>query len=284
MKKIAFCALICLICLSSKAQNIAPRDNVLWDMNYYNPAMITRSTGIYADIYGRYDANPVKRDYVNPVDIAAETFYVRDNYCWQATLSHDGLSYFDATALSVAYSHRFDFGDNNNQSFRIGGRVILGYGRVDYSKLPYGMNGYNIMVRPDIDLGFDYRYKFFHIGMSIMNVMSLPIKDEDGIVYFRYPRAGLGHMIFDVNVCENFMLNPYFMAGLAQNFFIDMGLSMTIFKNYHLAYSFHGTDLAHNIGLAIDIADKVRIEGGYRIYPSHHNSALTLKLCVKLAD
>lgn len=284
MKKSVLSTILCLFCLASYGQNIAQRDNVLWDMNYYNPAMITRPTGIYVDAYLRIDANPVKLDYVNPLDIAAETFVVRDNYTWQATMSHDGLSYFDATALSVAYSHRFDFGAEKEHGIRAGGRIIVGHGRIDYSKLPYGMQGYSIMVRPDLDFGFDYRYRFFHIGMSIKNVLSLPIKDEDGMVYFRYPRAGLGHIMFDINAGRNIIINPYLMMGVTQNIFLDAGFGMTLFKNYHLAYSFHGPDMAHHFGIAAEIVNRLRIECGYRLCPSHDNAALTVKLCVRLAD
>lgn len=283
MKKTVSVIAFLAAALSVKAQNIAPRDNYLWDIDYYNPSVVMKSNGIYADFYARYDINPIKNADVNPLDISAETYVVRDDHHWQASLAHDGLSYFDAAAFSVAYSHLFNFGANKQHSFSVGGRVTLGYGRIDFSKLDYGQTGYKIMVRPDLDLGFEYRYKFFHTGFAVKNILSLPLKD-DGMTYFRYPRAYIWHMLFDLNVRDKVKFIPYFALGVNQNIFIDAGLGMCFLRVCRFNYSFHGPTISHNFGLGFDIAKRLHIGAGYCFSPTHRTSGVTMRLSVKIAE
>lgn len=269
--------------ITVSAQNIAPRDNFLWDIDYYNPAVVMKPNGVYTDFYGRYDINKIKNVYVNPLDLSAETYIVRDDHHWQASLAHDGLSYIDAAAFNVAYSHLFVFGKESQHHISIGGRVTLGYGRIDYSKLDYGQEGYKIMVRPDIDLGIEYRYKFFHTGICVKNVLSLPLKDN-GMTYFRYPRACIWHMLFDVNIRDKVYLTPFMALGMNQNVFLDLGFGMRFLKVCRFNYSFHGPMLSHNLGLGFDIAKRLHIGAAYCFSPTHNTSGVTVRLSVKIAD
>lgn len=283
MKKIASIVTFLSVTAAVSAQNIAPRDNFLWDLDYYNPAVVMKSNGVYTDFYARYDINKIKNVYVNPLDISAETYVVRDDHHWQASLAHDGLSYMDAASFSVAYSHLFTFGKSSQHHISAGGRVTLGYGRIDFSKLAYGQEGYKIMVRPDIDLGIDYRYKFFHTGFCVKNVLSLPLKD-DGITYFRYPRAYIWHMLFDVNICDVVLLNPFMALGMNQNIFFEAGFGMRFLKVCRFNYSFHGPEMSHNFGLGFDIVKRLHIGAGYCFSPTHNTSGVTVRLSVKIAD
>lgn len=293
MKRLFLTFIIALVSTGAFAQTITPRDNFLWDLDYYNPAVFTRPQGIYADLYGRYDINPVKNLYTNPLDLVAEIKAVRKDHIWQASLAHDYLSYMDVTQANFGYTHGWEFGNGNQHRINFGGRLMIGVGRLDYSKLDYGENGYKIFCLPDIDVGFEYRYKFFHTGLSFRNVFSYPMKDtyeKDekgkplGSVYMRYPRAGIWHMLFDIDFCDNCSMYPFLALGMNQNAFVELGTGLKFFKNYRFNYSFHGPQLSHNFGFGVDICNRVHIGASYCFSPTVYTQAVTMRVSVRLAD
>lgn len=283
MKKlILILSALALETLAAFGQNIPVRDNVFWELNYYNPSIIRRDPGKYVDFYGRYEFNDAQNFGANPLDVAAETNVIRPDHAWQASLQHDGLSYYDGVSLTGAYTHSFSWGDDKEHSFNLGGRLAIEYGRVDFSKLDYGMSGHKTVVVPDLDLGFEYRYKYFHIGFGIKNIISLGLKDK-GVIYFRYPRSYIGNISFDCNIGNTVMLRPFFIAGVNQNIFLNVGMAMDIMKHYRLSYSFHGPDLSHNLGLSVDFW-RFTLSLGYVISPLHKSAATIVRLGVRIGD
>ena len=61
-------------------------------------------------------------------------------------------------------------------------------------------------------------------------------KDENGkplgSVYMRYPRAGIWHMLFDIDFCDNCSMYPFLALGMNQNAFFEVGTGLKFFKNY----------------------------------------------------
>lgn len=261
------------------------RDNVYGEINYYNPSIVRSGNGIFASCYSRYEINrsPVYDEY--PLDIAAEVEYIKGNNACFATIWHDGLSYYDASTLALGGMHKFSFqGKNDMHHLSIGGRVSLGLGRVDLEKLPYGYTGNKIMLHPDMDLGIEYTVRYFHLGISAKNLISMPIRYE-GIAFFRYPRAYMFHVAFDVRPCrnDNWVMVPLLLMGMNQNFTMRIALANTIMKDYTLNYTFAIPDMSHNINVGFNIRSTVNIGLGYTHSNINKFSAVTVRLGVKLA-
>lgn len=285
MRKFAIALLFCAVCFTASAVSFQTKNDYLFSRNYYNPATRFLNDGIYAQGLGMYTLNMPMLSGKEPFDLDLNLMVARDNYSVFASVTTEEYSYFSSQCLSAGYNHIFRFGDNH--SLRVGGRAVLGLNSVDFYHLPYELPEYTlksrILLTPDMDLGIEYSYRFFHIGAAVKNVFAYEAKFK-GVTYVSWPRSYMMHMRFDSCLAnDNVHLEPYVVLGLNQNIYFVAGMDMTFWKNYRVSYSFRGPDLHHNINASVNICDRVILNAGYSVSTAHEYSSVYGGITVRLA-
>lgn len=284
MKRIVSIILLCAACFSAQALSFQARNDYNYYRNYYNPATRFQNEGIFIQAYANYTHDMPVLAGKEPLDLQFDLMVARKNWSAFASVSHDEYSYFCGVCLTAGYNHIFNFGEDH--SLRIGGRALLGLNSVDFSHLPYEFpvsdNRSRIVPTPDIDLGIEYRYKFFHLGASVKNVIGTKGKFK-GVTYVSFPRAYLLHMRFDANIVrDKLMLNPFAVLGHNQNIMAIFGNDIVLWKNYRVGYSFRVPDLHHNVYASVDIKNRVSVNVGYSTTPAHKYSSVHIGVSVRL--
>lgn len=284
MKRVYAIAVLMAVCSLAFGHSFQKRNNLLVERNYYNPAARYLQEGNYLKFYSLYEMDLPARSGKQPLDLNIDYMWAAKDYSVFASVSHDAYSYFSDHCISAGYN-RFFNPNGGDHTFRVGGRLVLGFNNIDLSKLPYGETGRHLLMSPDFDLGLEYSYKFFHLGMSVKNVLALPVKYQ-GVDYICWPRAYFMQMYFDCNLLKDkILLNPFLILGLNQNVYMVAGADLTLFKNYRIGYSFRAPDLHQNFNLGVDILSWVTISAGYSYSAAHkYNSAhiaLTFRLSPK---
>lgn len=285
MKKIISIAILCAVCISASALSYQARNDYNYYRNYYNPAARFVDNGIYVHGYGMYTLGMPRLSGKEPMDLQADLMVARDNWSAFASISHDEYSYFCGVCLSAGYNHIFRFGDKH--TLRIGGRGVLGLNSVDFSHLPYDMpvedDRSRLLPSPDLDLGIEYSYKFFHIGAAVKNVLAFESKYK-GVTYASWPRSYSLQMRFDANIAKDkVLLEPFMVLGLNQNILMIFGADLTLWKNYRIGYSFRAPDLHSNFYASVNIASRVALNAGYSFNPAHSYSSIHAGITVRLA-
>lgn len=282
MRRLISIILSALVCTMAFAHTFQPRNNILVERNYYNPASRHYDDGIFLKGYALYEFNLSEYTGKKPLDLDVDFMMARKNYSVFASLAHDGYSYFNAHTFSAGYNHIFNNIAGTEHCLRVGGRAVLEFSNVDLSKLAYGVEGKHLLVSPDFDLGVEYQYRFFHLGLSVKNVLALGRK-IDGVEYINWPRAYLIHTFFDIEMADGkVLMNPFFVLGMNQTIMLAAGMDLTLFKFCRLGYNFRAPDLHHNINARFTIAKRVILGAGYSVSSSHRNSSVHMTVTVKL--
>lgn len=284
MKKIALIFFIILGCVNSFAQTFQLKTDFIQEITHYNPAARIVNDGAYLKMYSQYAIKLPELTGKKPLDLDLAFMVAKDNYSVFGSLDHDGYSYFNNHSVSIGYNHIWKGLGNGHHTVSLGGRAILGLEHIDFSKLPYGDNGKKMLYTPDLDFGFEYTYKFFHLGASIKNLVSTS-KRHDGIEYVKWPRAYFLHMVFDTDIVKDkFTMVPYLLFGYYQGIYSVFGLDFRLFKNFRINYSFRVPDLHSNVNVGVNIASWVDIHAGYSVSSMHKYSYANLSLIVKLKN
>lgn len=285
MKRFAVSLFFCAVCLNAFAVSFQVKNDYLFSRNYYNPATRFLNDGIYLQGQGMYTLNMPALSGKEPLDLDFNLMVARENYSVFAAVTTAEYSYFTSQCLSAGYNHIFRFGSDH--TLRIGARAVLGVNSMDFSHLPYAIPELSmkarILLSPDMDLGIEYGYKFFHIGASVKNVLAYEAKFK-GVTYVSWPRSYMLHLRFDSYLAgDNVHLEPYVVLGINQNIMFIAGMDMTFWKNYRISYSFRGPDLHHNINASVNICDRVILNAGYSVSTAHEYSSAYGGITVKLA-
>lgn len=287
MKKFVITISLCIAaCFAAKAQSYQLKGDYMYERNYYNPATRFYEEGMYIGSNASYTLNTPILSGKEPLDLSFDFLVARPNYSVFAAVSHDEHSYFCGTCISGGYNHIFRF--NENHTLRIGGRAVLGINSIDFSHLPYEMpvedKHSRIIPTPDIDLGLEYSYRFFHLGLAVKNVIGYEGKYQ-GVQYVSWPRSYMMHIRFDANLWQNkIMLNPFAVLGLYQNILFIAGTDLVFFKNYRISYSFRGPDLHHRMSASINICNRVILDGGYSLSTAHRYSMAHLGVKIRIGQ
>lgn len=282
MKRYLIVTSLLLIGLVCNAHSFQTRNNFLVERNYYNPAANFLTDGSYLKTYSMYEFDIPALAGRKPLDTNLDFYFNRPDYSVFASVSHDEYSYFKGHCLSAGYNHTFTFGGGNH-ILRVGGRFLLGFNHVDFSKLPYGDSGKAMLLSPDLDLGVEYQYRILHLGASVKNILSLGSRYE-GVEYINWPRAYMLQAFVDVKLHgEDVMLYPFMTLGINQNMMFIVGTDLDIFHYVRLGYSFRVPDLHHNFNASVDICKRVAINVGYSFSTAHKFSALHAAILVKLS-
>lgn len=284
MKRTALILSFILLCVNSFAQIFQLKTDFLQEITHYNPAVKTVSDGAYLKLYSQYALKMPALSGKNPLDIDVAFMLAKGNNAAFGSLVHDGYSYFNTHSVSLGYNHVWKGLGNGHHSVSLGGRFILGLNNIDFSKLAYGDSGKKMLYTPDLDFGFEYTYKFFHLGASIKNLVSTS-KKYDGIEYVRWPRAYFLHMVFDADIVKDkFTMVPYLLFGYYQGIYSVFGLDFRLFKNFRINYSFRVPDLHSNVNVGVNIASWVDIHAGYSLSSQHKYSYVNLSFIIKLKN
>lgn len=292
MKKIFAILLFGVVCANAFAISYQSKNDFLYYQNYYNPAMRFHQDGIYIHGFAGYTFNMPALAGKEPLDINCSVMAAQKNYSLFASVEHSEYSYFCGVCLTGGGNYIWDIkGSGHKLSF--GGRFSLGLNSVDFTVLNYPLeldeetrqNFYRakIIPTPDIDLGIEYSYKYFHAGVSVKNCIGYEGKYKD-ICYVCWPRSYMLTLRGDPQFFDGkFKVEPFATVGLNQNIYLVAGIDFTIWKNYRIGYSFRGPDLFHNIYTSINIMDRVELNVGYSLTPSHKYSMLQAGITVKLS-
>lgn len=287
MKKLLSICFAALVCVGASAVNFQMRNDYQFYHNYYNPATTFFKDGIYLHGYANYMMNMPVLAGREPLDLSYELTVSRQKYAVFASVSHDIHSYFSNVCLNLGYSRTFDFGGSDHR-LSIGGKAVLGINSIDFTHLPYLVpTDYGravILLTPDVDLGVEYAYRIFHLGLSVKNLVEFKGR-YDGDVYVSFPRAILGEIGLDAPLAQDKVrLHPYFVAGFNRNIFFVAGLDLTLFKNYRLSAAFRGPDLTHNVNASVMICNRVALNLGYSFSTAHAYSSIYGGITVRLAN
>lgn len=284
MKKFCLCiAFMACISNAAFALSFQQRHDILGERNYFNPASTAYENGHYLKAYTNYEFNVPANAGKNPLDLSLDYFLARDRYSAFATLNTDSYSYFSSHTISGGFSYNFRNIGGSEHGLRIGGRLLISFNNVNFGALPYGQSGTRLLTDPDIDLGLQYDYKFFHWGFSVKNIFSLGGRYE-GIQYVTYPRAFFSNMYFDVNLLQgNIVLMPFGMLAVNQNIMIAVGMDARIYDFFRIEYAFRAPDLSHNITMSFTIAKRVSLCAGCSVTPAHKYASLHGSVRIRLA-
>lgn len=294
MKRLFTLVLFCAICASATAVSYQAKNDFLYYRNYYNPSTRSNSEGIYLHGYGMYTLNMPLLSGKEPLDIECNIMAARKNYSIFGSIQHSEYSYFCGVCLTAGGSYTWSFNDGDHK-LSAGGRLLVGLNSVDFTILNYDiphrdpaskMEDYRarILPTPDIDLGVEYCYKHFHLGFSVKNAIGYKAKYQD-ICYVSWPRSFMLTLHGDPSFAEDRVkLEPLLAIGLNQNIYFMAGMDFTLWKNYRVGYSFRGPDLFHNVHASVNIVNRVELNIGYSITPSHRYSMVHAGITVRLAD
>ncbi len=273
------------MCMGASAISFQLRDDFCLNTNYYNCATRFVNEGIYIGAYSGYTMNMPRLSGKEPLDLNVDLSVARPKYTVFASVSHDERSYFDNICLSGGYNRIFRF--NEHHTLKVGARAIMGVNSVDFFHLPYESpvddDKSRIILTPDVDLGIEYVYRFFHLGLSVKNVIQTPGK-FNGVTYVSFPRSYYGNILFDVKFLGgNIMLQPYLAMGFTQNVLLVAGTDIKFWQRYRIGYTFRAPDLHHNVFASVDICDRVILNAGYSVSGGHPYSTVFAGITVKLA-
>lgn len=286
MKKIVSIIAFACICWGASAISYHPKNDFLFYHNYYNPAARYYQDGIYLQGFASHMFNMPPLAGKEPLDMDFDVMASRKNYTAFASLSHSEYSYFCGLCLSAGGNYIHDF-NGSGHKLSIGGRFLLGLNSVDFTRLPYQKpiedNRSRILPTPDIDLGIEYSYGYFHIGASVKNVFAYEAKYKD-VTYVSWPRSYMLILRGDPEFAGgNVKLDPIVALGFNQNIYFLAGMDLTLWKNYRIGYTFRGPDLGHSFNASVMIMDRVGINAGYTISTAHDYSTVHVGLTVRLA-
>lgn len=124
------------------------------------------------------------------------------------SLSRDRYYWFSNYKLSGGYA----FGiDTDGQRLNIGATASLDFDRVNWSLAPVytGYTGNRLYVLPDVNIGIEYCFNGFHIGVAVMNALSVPFRKE-GELLLQNPRMLTAHTSLDLYLdSARLQFSPY---------------------------------------------------------------------------
>lgn len=286
MKKIIAIVTLVFMCMSAWGVSYQAKNDFLFNYNYYNPAGRFHNDGIFLNGYTSYMFNMPALAGKEPLDVDFDVMAARKNWTAFGSIMYSEYSYFCGLCLTAGGNYIHDF-NGSGHTLSIGGRFLLGLNSVDFTCLPYEMPVEDfrsrILPTPDLDLGIEYSYKYFHMGVSVKNVAAYEAKYKD-VVYVSWPRSYMLIMRGDpVFFDGRLKVEPVAVLGLNQNIYLLAGLDLTLWKNYRFGYAFRGPDLSHSFHASVMIADRVGLNAGYTISTAHDYSTMHVGLTIKLA-
>lgn len=270
MKRICI-ILISLLCMvfSSTAHNFQARHDILAERNYYNPATTALDPGMYLKAYCQYDFNVPALSGKNPLEPGLDFFYVDGNRSIFANFNFEGSSFFKGYNINGGYNYKWSRIGNSDHSLSIGGRFNMSFCRLDLGSLAYGEKGIKTLVAPDFDLGLEYQYKNFYLGIGVKNVLGQTGK-YNGVQYVQWPRSFLITARGDISLAgDKVLLQPFAMLGIYQNVQTYLGLDFTYGKFLRIGYNINVLELGSNINISGTIARRVTIFAGCSVSPAH---------------
>ena len=187
-------------------------------------------------------------------------------------LSYDGYSFFD--------NHTFFGRVSRSASLKNGGEISFGSGlsivedeiHLDQLVFPRG-TGTVSRLRPDIDLGCEYRKDGWRLGAAVKNLLSLKAR-VDGYGFVQYPRSVLLNASKDCLIGSGWTITPFFFGGYIQGLSGDFGARLSKNDSFFVTYAFRTMDLCNIISAGAAFSDF--ISAGLSLDCSTEHSSSTL--------
>lgn len=248
-RAILLTGILLVIILKISGQNNLNPNIYFQDMNYYNPSSIPMDTSAtyFVSAYTKY------KFVENDPEIWNKRASVFLNHIGQLpnkrsfysiAYLNDDYSYFNRNGLYLGYIHRIKWGKTSSLSFS--GRAIFNFDVIQWNKLklPVSESGYSLKMRPDIDLGMEYKVRGFVLGASSQNVIASSLKTE-GAVLIRNKRAYVFNTSYLFNIGRHFKVAPFALVRWERAWASDAGVYASAFNFVKVSYAFRVKELRH---------------------------------------
>jgi hypothetical protein len=231
------------------AQNSLSPNIYFQDMNYYNPSSLPADTSgnYFISAYTKYKF--VENDHSiwkkPPSVFVNHIGRLRDKRSFYSiAYLNDSYSYFNRNGLYLGYIHKLQLGSAGSLSFS--GRAVINVDVIRWSRyqlpLPERINA--LQMRPDADLGIEYKLRGLTLGAASQNVLASSVSSGNAVL-IKNKRAWVFNASCLFNIGPHVQLAPFSLIRRERNWMFDAGVYVSALKRIRASYALRVKELRH---------------------------------------